>query len=260
MKPTPFSVDEYVRWHEEVCRKDRPLLGKLGKLREKMTAEARPDLELLEELLAYMFTYAKNECKRPSGHEASYQTPLSACLATAAQPGFYDSLFKSVPSIVNKMWRKSTDEGPTVTLKNLASTITDLIRTDVCSETLDGAQFLALRMNDLPALLYDAQLKDQFNARIEAVSFEPEMKMASGYFAYHGLVHFKSGYVVEVQIYSALMSEWRKLSHLLYEQVRLAPIEQHEFGSKESRLISLGHLLHLAECEIQRLRQEMEGK
>jgi hypothetical protein len=61
-------------------------------------------------------------------------------------------------------------------------------------------------------------------------------------------------------MYSALMSEWRKLSHLLYERVRLEPIPQHEFGSKESRLISLGHALHLAECEIQRLRQELEKK
>jgi hypothetical protein len=38
------------------------------------------------------------------------------------------------------------------------------------------------------------------------------------------------------------------------------PITQHEYASKEARLISLGHALHLAECEIQRLRQEMEKK
>jgi ppGpp synthetase/RelA/SpoT-type nucleotidyltranferase len=86
------------------------------------------------------------------------------------------------------------------------------------------------------------------------------MKMASGYFAYHGLIRFSSGHVVEVQIYSALMSEWRKLSHLLYERVRVEPITQHEFGSKETRLISLGHALHLAECEIQRLSHEIDRK
>ena len=47
--------------------------------------------------------------------------------------------------------------------------------------------------------------------------------MESGYFAYHGLVHFKSGLVVEVQIYSDLMRQWRKLSHTLYERARWNP-------------------------------------
>jgi len=165
-----------------------------------------------------------------------------------------------IPSIVNKMWRKATDEGPTVTLGNLLESITDLIRTDVCTETLTSAQFLASRMNSLPGLLYDAPLRQEFENRVQAVAFEPEMKMASGYFAYHGLVRFRSGHVVEVQIHSALMSEWRKLSHRLYERVRVEPVTQHEFGSKESRVISLGHLLHLAECKIQRLAQELEKK
>jgi hypothetical protein len=57
---------------------------------------------------------------------------------------------------------------------------------------------------------------------------------------------------------AAIMSEWRRISHMLYEQVRVKPIEHHEFGSKESRLISLGHMLHLAECEIQRLSHDMK--
>ena len=35
-------------------------------------------------------------------------------------------------------------------------------------------------------------------------------------------------------------------SDMLYERVRLEPIAQHEFGSPESRLVSLGHSLHLA--------------
>ena len=52
------------------------------------------------------------------------------------------------------------------------------------------------------------------------------------------------------------MMQWRKLSHALYELARVKPIEKHEFNSKESRLISLGHLLHLAECQLQTLREE----
>lgn len=256
MKPTPFTVEGYAKWHGTAHRKDRPLRGKL-------MAEARPDLELLDQVLSYMFAYAQNEYRRARGQEIKYQTPLSGFFPpNPSDPpaAGYETLFKTVPAIVNKMWRKATDTGPTVKLDNILESITDLIRTDVRAETLESAQFLALRMNDLPGLLYKAELRDQFAARVESVSFEPEMKMASGYFAYHGLVHFKSGYVVEVQVYSALMSEWRKLSHQLYERVRLEPITKYEFASPESRLISLGHLLPLAECEIQRLRQEMEKK
>jgi hypothetical protein len=180
MKPTPFHPDEYVRWHEASCRQDRPLLEKLRNLREQMAVAVRPDLELLHQLLTYMFTYARNEYRQARNQEATYQTPLSECLRADAAPGRYDSLFKSVPSIVNKMWRKASAKAPSVTLDNLQDSITDLIRTDVRTETLDSAQFLALRMNDLPALLYDAELKDKFLARVETAGFEPEMKMASG--------------------------------------------------------------------------------
>jgi len=262
MKPTPYSLDGYVQWHDAAVEADRPVLARLERLRGDWKNDARPDLDFLYQLLTYMFTYARNEYRQARGQEVNYQTPLSEALPTgpSGTPSpRYDELFKSIASIVNKMWRKASDE-PSVVLSNIRESITDLIRTDVRAETLDGAQFLAHRMNELPSLLYDGELLNQYPNRVESISFEPEMKMSSGYFAYHGLVRFKSGFVVEVQIYSALMSEWRKLSHQLYERVRLEPVAKHEFASPEARLISLGHALHLAECEIMRLRQEIEKK
>ena len=262
MKPTPYSLDGYVKWHDDAVTADRPVLTKLETFRDELMVKARPDLELLYQILTYMSTYARNEYRQVRHQEANYQTPLSDALPTGpsgAPSPRYQELFKSVPSVVNKMWRKA-DEEPRVTLSNILQSITDLIRTDVRTETLDGAQFLAQRMNQLPRLIYDGELRDQYAGRVESIAFEPEMKMASGYFAYHGLVRFKSGYVVEVQVYSALMSEWRRLSHQLYERVRLEPIAKHEFASPEARLVSLGHALHLAECEIMRLRQEIEKK
>ena len=42
--------------------------------------------------------------------------------------------------------------------------------------------------------------------------------MESGYFAYHGEVRFRTGLIVEVQIYSELMRQWRRLSHVHYEE------------------------------------------
>lgn len=262
MKPTPYRLDQYIQWHDAVITADSPVLPRLEALRDELMVKARLDLELLYQLLTYMSTYARNEYRQARGQEANYQTPLSEALPTGpsgAPSPRYQDLFKSVPSVVNKMWRKA-DEEPRVTLSNIFHSITDLIRTDVRTETLDGAQFFARRMNELPGLIYNQELRDQYEVRVESIAFEPEMKMASGYFAYHGLVRFKSGYAVEVQIYSALMSEWRKLSHQLYERVRLEPVAKHEFASPEARLISLGHALHLAECEIMRLRQEIEKK
>lgn len=262
MKPTPYSLDGYVQWHDAAVEADRPVQTRLEALRKVLMEKARPDLDFLYQLLTYMFTYARNEYRNARGQEVNYQTPLSEALPigpSGTPSPRYEDLFKSVPSVVNKMWRKA-DEKPSITLSNILQSITDLIRTDVRTETLDGAQFLALRMNNLPGLIYDEKLHGEYAGRVESISFEPEMKMAAGYFAYHGLVRFKSGYVVEVQIYSALMSEWRRLSHQLYERVRLEPVAKHEFASPEARLISLGHALHLAECEIMRLRQEIEKK
>jgi ppGpp synthetase/RelA/SpoT-type nucleotidyltranferase len=114
-------------------------------------------------------------------------------------------------------------------------------------------------MNALPDIIYDPGVRKAFNGSIASIHFGPEMKMESGYFAYHGLVRFKSGLVVEVQIYSELMRQWRRLSHSLYERARVEGIQKYEFNSKESRLISLGHLLHLAECQLEQLGQEYRG-
>lgn len=262
MKPTPFNLETYAKWHGAAVKSDRPLIDKLTTFRATMMQDALPDLDILYQVLVYMFTYAQNEFTRSRGHEATYQTPLAEALPTprsATPSAEYETLFKSVPSIVNKMWCKAESK-PTVTLVNLRQSLTDLIRTDVQTETLEGVQFLAQRLNDLPGLLYNHDVRNLYAGHIESVAFEPEMKMAAGYFAYHGLVRFKSGYVAEVQIYSALMAEWRRLSHQLYERVRLEPTAKHEFASPESRLISLGHALHLAECEIMRLRQELDPK
>lgn len=258
MKPAPFSLDTYIAWHEALVPVDRPLREKLSTLREKLKTDARDDLAFLFRILTYMFTYARNEFLQVKKAEITYQTPLQQALLSPPAPlPANDGLFKSVDSIVNKMWRKA-DETPQVTLANLVQHITDLIRTDVRTETLESAQFLAQRMNRLPELIYVDDLKEEFSERVSACEFESAMRMESGYFAYHGLVRFKSGNCIEVQIYSALMSEWRRLSHLLYERVRINPIEHHEFGTQESRLVSLGHMLHLAECELQRLSQDMK--
>ena len=153
----------------------------------------------------------------------------------------------------------NTKAPPEVHLHNIQEHLTDLVRTDVAATTLDSARFLAERMNALPAIIYEPKVRKAFDDAVASISFGPEMKMESGYFAYHGLVRFRNGLVVEVQIYSELLRQWRRISHHLYERARIEGKQLHEFNSKESRLISLGHLLHVAECELQRLAAEFGG-
>lgn len=80
MKPTPYSIDSYVQWHDAAIDADRPLLNKLEALRAELMVKVRPDLDLLYQILTYMFIYSSNEYRRARGQEANYQTPLSEAL------------------------------------------------------------------------------------------------------------------------------------------------------------------------------------
>jgi len=50
------------------------------------------------------------------------------------------------------------------------------------------------------------------------------------------------------------------MSHKLYEKTRIGSSAYMVPGAPESRLISLGHMLHLAECELDRLTNELKEK
>jgi ppGpp synthetase/RelA/SpoT-type nucleotidyltranferase len=257
MPPPPHSFDPgtYAAWHKKKFPGDDPLAEKVRELRERLSADSREPLKALAQILVYTATYCRQEYQESHKTETAYYVALRDALSgQEAQP--YDALFKSTASIINKLWRKNSQGGSEVHLGNLSQHLTDLVRTSISATTLSSGRFLSQRMNALPAIIYEPNVRQEFEKWIEKIEFGPEMKMESGYFAYHGLVYFKTGLIVEVQIYSDLMDQWRKLSHLLYDQVRVAPIKQHEFDSKESRLISLGHLLHLAECQLQQLIEE----
>jgi hypothetical protein len=94
--------------------------------------------------------------------------------------------------------------------------------------------------------------------RIKDTRVDEEDKVASGYFAYHGLIYFDDGNKVEVQLYSSISQAWRSVSHRLYERSRISGTPYLAPGSSEARLISLGYLLHLVENELDRLMQEIQ--
>jgi ppGpp synthetase/RelA/SpoT-type nucleotidyltranferase len=235
---------------------DAPLADKLEALRAGLVAGARDQLTTLAQILTYTANYCLFEYEKAAKTPTDYHISLSEALRAKPSSPAYELLFKSTASIINKLWRKNMKAPPEVYLGNIHEHITDLVRTDITATTLDSARFLAERMNALPGIIYEPKVKKAFEDAIDSISFGPEMKMESGYFAYHGQVQFKTGLSVEVQIYSELMRQWRKLSHQLYERARVEGRLTHEFNSKESRLISLGHLLHVAECELQQLAQD----
>lgn len=199
-------------------------------------------LALLKDVLPYFFKYAAKEYKTSKHQDTEFYSPDNVD-------------FKKTSSIINKLWRNVKNKNKFVKLADIKNEITDLIRTEVVGDTLTSCHFLAERIKF--ENIHDKDLKARCEKAITKISFEPEMKMASGYFAYHILFRFIDGTIVEVQIYSAIVQKWRKLSHTLYQIARDAAID-HEFGAKESRLISLGHLFHLAECEIERLQDEFD--
>jgi ppGpp synthetase/RelA/SpoT-type nucleotidyltranferase len=256
--PNPFAENTYVAWHEATFAADSSLTQKIDQLRTGLAVNGRESLEILSQILTFTANYCQVEYKLQTKTPTDYQVSLPEALRKKADAA-YDLLFKSRTSIINKLWRKNSKPNPEVHLGNVQEHITDLVRTDVTATTLDSAQFMAERMNALPDIIREPKLKKAFEDAIASISFAPEMKMESGYFAYHGLVRFKNGLIVEVQIYSELMRQWRRLSHSLYELARVQGIQKQEFNSKESRLISLGHLLHLAECQLQQLAQEFGG-
>lgn len=256
MFPKEYNKSTYVDWHKEHFLEE-DLETKIETQREVMKIKSRDDLEFLGELLYYVLPLCKKEYFTSKDVDFEYQIPMKDALKEKQNPR-YDFLFKSTESIINKLWRRNKDN-PIVKLDNISNEITDLVRTEIVCSSLAACHFVSKRLIlkniNLPE---DYYLKKQLDEKIELIEFEPEMKMAAGYFAYHGVIKFKSGLQVELQVYSSLTNNWRKLSHKLYERVRLNPLKSIDFGTSEARLISLGHLLHLAECEVQRLEDEIK--
>ena len=257
MYPEKYNKEQYIAWHEKMYPEDKNLLEKIEQFRESLKIELKVDLEFIAELLYYLVPAYKKEYKIHFNSEFEFSIALKTALSDTTGKN-YELIFKSTDSIINKLWRKNKSL-PAVNLNNLKTEITDLVRTEITCSTLAACSFISKRLSleniNLPE---DYHLKKKLDEKVESIVFEPEMKMASGYFAYHGLVIFKTGIAIEIQIYSSLMLNWRKLSHKLYEKIRLEPIEKHDYGTSESRLISLGHLLHLAECEVERLEKEIK--
>jgi len=258
MIPEKFDEKQYIIWHEKTFENDKGFEKKLEKLLSQLSKDAKEDLIFMSNIFKIVISKIEKKYERIHGSNFEYEFPLLKILASKNEKK-YNLLFKSKKSVINKLWRKNRGEKK-IELKNIKENINDLVRTEIVTSNLETCKFLAtsLEMDYISSI--DKKLA-KFEQKISEIKFEPEMKMESGYFAYHGLVRFRSGIRIEIQLYSTLMKSWRKLSHKLYEESRIqADAKVFDYGTKETRLISLGHLLHLAECEMLRLEEEIRNR
>lgn len=252
--PQTFSKDLYISWHNKTVPEDADIVDRLNDLRSDLKNSSPSSLAALSQLLTQIKAFTEKECKvRFKGiSQGQFSVPTAQFSPQPNNKGF-DLLFKSADSILEKLWRKNLKRSTNfASLSNLEEEITDLVRTSVVAPTLGHARLFAERLENWGDIV-DAPDIEQHLSEIDRVDVDMEAKLASGYFAYHSNVHFKSGLCIEVQIYSQLSEAWRSISHRLYETTRLKESLVTGAGSAEARLVSLGHLLHLAECELDRL-------
>ncbi|MFX5626998.1 hypothetical protein ABTD72_01850 [Acinetobacter baumannii] len=257
--PQEFTKANYVAWHNSCIEPGKDLIFEINKLLDLLKERENNRLKNLAELLTRLdsFNLLALRAHQQDISDASTEILLEESL----RPEKYNQLFKSPDSIIEKLWRKNKSRSPGnfITTENLTSEIGDLIRTSVITSTFEYAKRYAetiLIWKDLIPNLPGLEFSNFSD--IEKIESQQEVKMQNGYFAYHIDIFYNDGIRIEVQIFSRLSQIWRHLSHKLYEKERVGEKAQWGHGSVASRLVSLGHLLHLAECEVEYLKKTMD--
>lgn len=261
--PMDFSDDSYCAWHEHSIVEDRPLKEKISSLRDSLKKKHNDDLLYLANILYELSQHCEAECDIDINYliTGKFDVPLVTDIKSDKE--IPDKYIKSTSSILNKLWRKNKDikdREQLITLSTLNYNLTDLIRTSIVAPSLYHAREFSARLKNIKRIIRNPDLSAAYDRRILKVEVDDEAKLAAGYFAYHSLIHFHTGIIVEVQIYSHLTSSWRALSHKIYEKTRVGEKLLQDLGSPESRFVSLGHLLYMADCEFERLLKELKNR
>lgn len=257
-----YNKADYLEWHNREVEGGKDFECIVENMREGLKRDSASKLNTLGQLLSQIKLHTEPECKLQSNGllVGEFVLPIKD-FSQDSSPDGYDALFKSVDSIIEKCWRKNaTLQDEYVGSKNISNAITDLVRTSVVCPTLRHAKMFSERFEVWSDFIPEEDA-DKYFSSIRVVEVDREAKPASGYFAYHSLVHFFDDDVpIEVQFYSQLSSAWRGMSHKLYESARVGESPALTPESAPSRLISLGHMLHLAECELGRLVDELKDE
>lgn len=169
-------------------------------------------------------------------------------------------IIKPTHSIINKMWRMNNFQRGMdyISLDNVNVKMKDLIRFSIRTNSLKSSELLAQYLIEHLKSGHGEDYSIYWNKILESVEVNSEMKTSTGYFAYHIYFRLKIGVTVEMQIYSILSDSWKKLSHKIYEAVRDEINVRYNFNDVHSRIISIGHLLYLADCELYNLEEELK--
>ncbi|OIN05952.1 hypothetical protein BFS86_20010 [Shewanella algae] len=255
--PTEYSKQAYINWHNEYVEPEKNLEKELNALMDTLKETSRARLAKLADLFSRIHAFHLLAKKAQNEDVSDSETDIK--LIDAVKTENYDNLFKSVDSILDKLWRKNKgrEAGSYVTIDSIKSEIGDLVRSSIVTSTFSYATHYANSVRIWRELIGELQISVVDYSDIEEIITQEEAKIDKGYFAYHLEIRYSDGLRVEMQIYSKLSEIWRHLSHKLYEKVRLGEEVTWGHGAAASRLVSLGHLLHLAECEVQHLKGSM---
>ncbi len=255
--PEEYSKEAYITWHVQHVEPDIDLQVELTKIMDELKESSKERLSNLADLLYRIHSF--HLLAKKTGKEDISDSDTDIQLTEAIQTEAYENLFKSVDSLIDKLWRKNKtrNEDTYITTKNIKHEIGDLVRSSVVTSTFSYAEHLATAIGLWKELIKELEVKEDDYSDIDCIMSQEEAKMENGYFAYHLDIRYKDDLRVEIQIYSKLSEIWRHLSHKLYEKIRLGEDVMWGHGAAASRLVSLGHLLHLAECEVQYLKEEM---
>ena len=256
--PLIYDIDKYIEWHEKNIISDVPLKDNINKFRDNLKKDYRQYFTELGHLLSQIDYHCNKEIKIQFKNiiKGGYTLPMKEFAAEETSID-YNNLFKPTNSIIEKLWRKNLSLNSNfINLQNIKSIIKDLARASVICPSLLFAKFYADRLKEWETIIEPSD-RNKHMPTIKDVIVDDEAKLASGYFAYHATISFGKNDFIEIQIYSQLSSIWRDLSHNLYADSRIGIIKKEGFGQTNTRLVSLGHMLHLAECEIVRIQQEI---
>ena len=257
MFPPSYNRDIYIKWHENEFEVGSNLLKSLNEFQEKVTDYffEKDKKTQLSTLLQFI-----NEVLRISEIRRNNITYSIHPDIPTNKTLFKQKYLKQHDSIVNKFWRKNK-EILNIKTDNFDMKLKDLIRFSIKVDSLTSAETIAKVLSDKELLIkHSKDCKEYFENELEKIEIDNEMKMSSGYFAYHCYFYFKQSFIVEIQIFSELSNFWRKMSHKIYDKVRLQDSQIYKFNDVNSRMISIGHLLYLAECEHASIEKEMEDK
>lgn len=256
MFPQTFTQQDYITWHENEFENGSNILSTLDTFQNRIVEYFYDNNEKkFSELLQFI-----NETLRISEIRRSNIDFAILPEKPKNKNEFKRRYLKQNNSIINKFWRKNK-ENPNIKIDNFSVKIRDLIRFSIKVDSLMSAETIAKVLSDKELLIkHSKDCREYFEYEIDKVEIDNEMKMSSGYFAYHCYFHFKQNFIVEIQIFSELSNFWRKMSHKIYDKVRLQDSQTYKFNDVNSRMISIGHLLYLAECELASIEKEMEDK